>query len=87
VPVIPTIQEAEMKKIMVPDQPRPKKRKIVRYPLNGKRLGMVVHTCQPSDGRKLKREDSWSRQKVRPYLQNNKSKKGLRYGSSSKAAA
>jgi hypothetical protein len=42
--------------------------------LMGKKLGMVVHTCHPSDGKKS--NIVWPRQKVRPCLKTNQSRKG-----------
>jgi hypothetical protein len=35
-------------------------KKFVRPHLNGKKLGVVVCTCHPSDGRRLKIGGSWS---------------------------
>jgi hypothetical protein len=53
--------------------------------LNGKKLGMVAHTCHPSYSRKCKVGCGPGQpgQKVRPYLQNNQSKKDRRHSSTS----
>jgi hypothetical protein len=60
--------------------------------LNGKKkLGLVVHTCHPSDSRKPKIRGSQSRptwaKGERPYLQNNESKTGWLLGSRGRASA
>jgi hypothetical protein len=46
-------REARIRRIAAPGQPRQKK--LARLHLNGKKLGVVAHTCHPSDGRKLKK--------------------------------
>jgi hypothetical protein len=51
---------------------------------------MVAYTCHPATAVSLKYEDhgsGWSRQKVRPYLQNNQKRKDWRRGSSSRVPA
>jgi hypothetical protein len=70
------MQETEIKRIMVPGQPR--QMKLQRFHLNDKKLGMVMRGCHASDGKKLKKEDQGSGQpgqKVRYYLKSNESKK------------
>jgi hypothetical protein len=52
-PVILAILKAEIERILVPGQPGPKKKKkkkLVRPHLSGKKLGVVVYLCHPSDG-------------------------------------
>jgi hypothetical protein len=47
------------------------KKKFARPHLNGKELGVMVHACRPSDGKKHKIGESRSRlawAKMRPYL-------------------
>jgi hypothetical protein len=51
VSVIPTMQEAAVRRITVPGQPRQKK--IARPHLERKKLGMIVHAYHPSNGGKL----------------------------------
>jgi hypothetical protein len=68
---------------------QPGQKTLARPHLKGKKLGMVVHTCHPSDGGKIKTGGSQSRpvwakrdylqnnqSKKRPHLQNNRSEKG-----------
>jgi hypothetical protein len=50
-------------------------KKLVRPHLN-KELGAVVRAYHPTVSGKLKTGGSWSRQKVRPHLRRNQSKKG-----------
>jgi hypothetical protein len=78
--------EAEIGSITVSGQPRQKVHKALSQQ---KKLSVVVRTSCTSDCGKRKWENcslGWSRQKVRPYLQNNQSKKEWRNGSNGRAA-
>jgi hypothetical protein len=57
--VIPVMQEAEIRRIMVPGQPRQKK--LMRPHLNGKELAVAAHICHPCYCRRLKIGGSNSR--------------------------
>jgi hypothetical protein len=50
-PVILATWQAEIRRIVVPGQPR---QTFVRHNLSEKNLGVVVHACHPSDGGKHK---------------------------------
>jgi hypothetical protein len=58
-PVPQAVQEAEIRRMAV--QASPGGKKFQRHHLHGKDLGMVVHACHPSYGRKLEIEGSWSK--------------------------
>jgi hypothetical protein len=68
------IWEVEIGKITVLGQPV---QRAHETPSQQNNLGMVVHACHPSYGRKPKNGRTVSRQKARPYLKSNQSKKGL----------
>jgi hypothetical protein len=72
------VQETEIQRTVIPDQPRQKKKKkkILRLHLNGKKLGMVVCRSHPRYSRKLEMGGSQLGQKVRQYLQSVQAKKG-----------
>jgi hypothetical protein len=57
-PVILATLEAEFRRILVPCQPGQKK--FARLHINGKKLGVVMNTCHPSNGGKHKIR-LWSR--------------------------
>jgi hypothetical protein len=65
-------------------------KKLGRPPSQQKKLGVAKHTCHLSYDRKHKQEDHDSgppKQKAKPCLKNNQSKKGWRSGSHGKPPA
>jgi hypothetical protein len=87
VPVIPAIQKAEIRRILVLGQPRQKVHKTTSHQ---KKSGHGGVSIIPSSTGSIKQENCvpgqlW--QKVRPYLQNNLGRKDWRCGSNDRAPA
>jgi hypothetical protein len=88
--VVHGTKEAEISRILVPEQPRQKSKKVRKTPSQRENLGILAHIYYPSYSRKHKIERFQSRltgPKARPYLQNNQSKNGRRCGSSGRMCA
>jgi hypothetical protein len=56
-PVIPSYSGAEIRRIVIPGQPR----EVLRLHVNGKKLGIMASACHPCYSRKHKIEGSQSR--------------------------
>jgi hypothetical protein len=88
-PVIIAPWEDKIMKITIQGQPGQNSMED-HISMKERKLDMVACTCHPNDSKKHKTGGIWSRpdlQKVRPYHQNNQSKKGLRYVLSSSMLA